>query len=202
VRIQSSHDFTARGLDAYWTCEEAVLSLIALEGDRIPHRIWEPAAGSGAIVLPLRDAGHDVIASDVFDYGLLSACLIADYVLASVPPGVEGIITNPPFRQAQAFLQKALAEVAYVALFLRTNFLMEGLRRKTLLTLKPPTRVWLSARRYPMMHRHNWTGPRASSNTPYAWAIWVRGARREFPKLFDWKEELQDDTHFQWRAAQ
>jgi hypothetical protein len=35
VRIQSSHDFTTRGLDAYWTCEEAIRGLIALEGDRV-----------------------------------------------------------------------------------------------------------------------------------------------------------------------
>jgi hypothetical protein len=103
---------------------------------------------------------------------------------------------------AQAFLVKALTEVGYVALLVRTNFLMEGVRRMPFLQASPPTRVWLSARRFPMMHRHNWTGKRSSSNTPYAWAIWHRGARREFPQLFDWKEELRDDTHFQWRAAQ
>ena len=75
MRIQSSHDFSARGLDAYWTCPEAIRSLIVLESGRIPRRIWEPAAGTGAIVMPLRDAGHIVTASDIFDYGF-AGCII------------------------------------------------------------------------------------------------------------------------------
>jgi hypothetical protein len=201
MRIQSSHDFGARGFDAYWTCNEAIRSLIALEDGRIPRQIWEPAAGTGAIVTPLCEEGYAVTASDIFDYGL-PGCLIADYLTAAVPPDVEGVITNPPFRLAEAFLRKALFEVNYVALLVRTNFVMEGVRRKTLLTFHPPTRLWLSARRLPMMHRHNWNGRRSSSNTPHAWAVWQRRARREFPRLFDWKEVLQGDNPHQWRAAQ
>jgi len=34
MRIQSTHNFGTRGLDAYWTCREAIASLILLEGDR------------------------------------------------------------------------------------------------------------------------------------------------------------------------
>ena len=200
MRIQSTHNFGARGLDAYWTCLEAILSLIILENGRIPRQVLEPAAGTGAIVMPLRDAGHIVIASDIFDYGL-PGCLIMDYLTTTLSFGVEGIITNPPFRLAEKFLRKALSEVGYVAL-VRTNFVMEGARRMPFLQASPPTRLWLSARRLPMMHRHNWTGKRSSSNTPHAWAVWQRNAKREFPQLFDWKEVLKKDNHYQWRAVQ
>jgi hypothetical protein len=31
MRIQSTHDFNERGLDAYFTCPEAIESLILLE---------------------------------------------------------------------------------------------------------------------------------------------------------------------------
>jgi len=31
--------------------------------------LWEPAAGDGAIVRPLRAAHFDVVASDLVDYG-------------------------------------------------------------------------------------------------------------------------------------
>ena len=48
--IQRSHSLEERGLDPYFTCPEAIKSLILLEGDRIPQRLWEPCAGSGAIV--------------------------------------------------------------------------------------------------------------------------------------------------------
>lgn len=89
-----------------------------------------------------------------------------------------------------------------MALLTRTNFVMEGVRRMAFLQANPPTRLWLSARRLPMMHRHNWSGKRSSSNTPHAWAVWQPGAKREFPQLFDWKEVLQNDSNLQWRAAQ
>ena len=65
MRIQSTHTSDERGLDAYFTCPEAIETLILLEGDRIPQRIWEPAAGDGAIVLPLRATGRTVLASDI-----------------------------------------------------------------------------------------------------------------------------------------
>jgi len=38
--VRITHDFSARGFDAYWTCEEAILSLIVLEAGRAPWRIW------------------------------------------------------------------------------------------------------------------------------------------------------------------
>jgi hypothetical protein len=77
MRVQSTHDFSERGLDAYFTCPEAIEALILLEGDRIPQRIWEPAGGNGAIVLPLQATGRTVLASDIHDYGL-SGCRIVD----------------------------------------------------------------------------------------------------------------------------
>src|SRR5579885_2293597 len=66
--------FARRPLDAYFTepwCTEALL------GSRVklPLRILEPACGDGAIVRVLRAAGHQVVASDVADYGLEGAFL-------------------------------------------------------------------------------------------------------------------------------
>ena len=51
-----------------------------------------------------------------------------DYLTAPVPVGVTGIVTNPPFKLAIEFARKALDEVPYLALLLRTNFL-ESTRR-------------------------------------------------------------------------
>src|SRR6516162_8818181 len=62
------HPLAERGHDLYETPDVAVEALLRVE--RLPHRIWEPAAGRGAIVrVLLRRAGHAVIASDVADYG-------------------------------------------------------------------------------------------------------------------------------------
>jgi len=70
MRLQSSHCLGDRGLDAYFSPPCAVQSLIAIEGGRIPRRLWEPAAGDGTgMVPPLRAAGFHVVASDIADYG-------------------------------------------------------------------------------------------------------------------------------------
>ena len=93
MRIQSSHCHADRGLDPYFTCREAVLSLLKLETAYLPKSIWEPAAGGGAIVTELRNAGYFVTASDIVDYGL-PGCKIADYLAVKPPIGVQGIVAT------------------------------------------------------------------------------------------------------------
>lgn len=172
MRLQSSHTSGDRGLDAYFSPPEATAALLAIEGDRLPHDLWEPAAGDGAIVRPLRAAGYRVAAYDIADYGCPDCVTGFDYLaedtLQSYP---DGIVTNPPYRLAVEFARKALGEVSYVALLLRTNFL-ESTSRLPFFRAEPPSRIWISSRRLPMMHRHDWAGPRAPSNMAHAWFIW------------------------------
>jgi hypothetical protein len=78
--------------------------------------------------------------------------------------------TRPSNSQSK-FGQKAIREVPYTALLLRTNF-VESISRLPFFHRSLPTRVWTSFRRLPMMHRHGWDGPRAPSNTCHAWFIW------------------------------
>src|SRR5262249_14318248 len=91
MRIQSRNGYNdgLDDLDPYFTCAEAIASLLTLEGDRLPRRLWEPAAGDGAIVHPLRGTGRSVIAFDIHDYGLEGGA-IRDYHTADPPPGIEG----------------------------------------------------------------------------------------------------------------
>jgi hypothetical protein len=62
------HSFIDRQSDLYETPSVAVEALLRVE--HLPHRIWEPACGRGAIVNVLRSAGHSVVASDIADYGV------------------------------------------------------------------------------------------------------------------------------------
>jgi hypothetical protein len=93
-----------------------------------------------------------------------------DYLSAPTPPAgwADGIITNPPYGLAQEFAAKAIREIPYVALLVRTNFLMDGEERGHWLDRNPPTRTYYLLPRLPMMHRHGWDGPRSTSNTPHA----------------------------------
>lgn len=194
MRIQSSHDHAARGLDAYFSPPEAVHSLLGVEHDFLPRSIWEPAAGDGAIVLPFKAAGFDVVASDLVDYGLAGCRSGVDYLKAKPAHGVEGVVTNPPYKLAMKFAEKAIDEVPYLALLLRTNFL-ESTARLPFFRKHQPARIWISSRRLPMMHRHGWTGPRAPSNTCFAWFIWdARSEQKRTVDWFDWKQFLPTES--------
>jgi hypothetical protein len=158
MRIQSSHCLDDRGLDAYMSPPCAVLSLMALES--IPTHVWEIASGDGTgMVEPLRAAGHVVRASDIDPkFGFE----VADYLHTPAMDRSVAIVTNPAFMSALPMLQKAIRESDFVAFLLRTNFLESG-RRMPFFQSTPPSRVWISSRRLPMMHRFGWTGPTASS---------------------------------------
>jgi hypothetical protein len=186
VRIQSSHHHVDRGLDAYFSPPEAALSLMHIEGQYLPKCIWEPAAGDGAIVRPFLNAGFTVIASDLIDYGLEDCRSGVDYLKAAPVREPHGIVTNPPYKLAMKFAEKALCETFYLALLLRTNFL-ESTTRLSFFREHQPARIWISSRRLPMMHRHGWQGPRAPSNT-FAWFVWdERSDQKRIVDWFDWK---------------
>jgi hypothetical protein len=132
----------------------------------------EPAAGRGAIAHVLPHAGHAVYATDLIDYGCNDRAL--DFLSpAANLRGAEAIVTNPPYRHAQQFVELALTRAPLVAMLLRINFL-ESERRRGILEGGQLARVLVFRNRLPMLHRDGWTGPKASSTACYAWFIWAR----------------------------
>ena len=142
-----------------------------LRVERLPHWIWEPAAGRGAIVNVLRDRGHAVIASDIIDYGF-PLHFVADFLtVTKVPAGVECIVTNPPFQIITEFVAHALDLCPRVIMLARLAFL-ESERRTGILEKRGLARVHVFRNRLPMMHRDGWNGPRASSAVAFGWFVW------------------------------
>nr|WP_197286586.1 MULTISPECIES: hypothetical protein [unclassified Chelatococcus] len=178
-----------RGEDFYATPREAVDAFLDIERHQIPPgKVFEPACGDGAIVLPLRAAGYHVIASDLIDRGCPDAS-VGDFFATEPPGDISAIITNPPYKNAQRFIERALGFAPYVAMLLRLGFL-EGFRRKPWLEEFPPARVHVASRRLPMMHRGGWDGPRVmGSAVCFAWFVWdVRRVAPTTLHWFDWKE--------------
>jgi predicted RNA methylase len=179
-----------RGFEFYRTPIEATRALIAIEGDRIPHCVWEPACGDGAIAFPLSEAGRSVFATDIIDRGY--GC-VGDFLTFETDPRMSAVVTNPPFSAAQEFVDKAFSfpSIHYCALLLRLAFL-ESQKRKGWFEANPPARVHVSSRRLPMMHRESWTGPKSTSAVPYAWFIFLRGYDGA-PQLrwFDWADYVK-----------
>jgi hypothetical protein len=164
------HRLADRGDDLYETPACAVEALLKVEN--LPVDIWEPACGPGAIVEVLRAAGHRVVATDLVDYGCDDADAGVDFLFErSAPAGIECIVTNPPFKLATEFVAHALELVPRVTMLLRLAFL-ESETRSGILDVGHLARVYPFRKRLPMMHRADWTGPRATSATPFAWFVW------------------------------
>lgn len=165
------HALKERRSDAYDTPEVAVWPLALVE--RLPRYIWEPACGTGNIVIPLRALGHEVYATDLNDRGCPGSTSRIDFLLPGPFPPVQAIITNPPYSLAEQFVEVALERAPLVIMLLRLAFL-ESEKRSDILDGGQLARVHVFERRLPMMHRAGWNGNKATSSIAFAWFCWDR----------------------------
>lgn len=142
--------------------------------------VWEPACNRGHMVDPLGEYFSAVWCSDIHDYGLEGA-FQHDFLFPVTPHVMEWcgsvpdwIITNPPFRLAEQFIERAsnVAKVGF-AMIVRTSFL-EGVGRYTnLFSRNPPSIIAQFSERVPMVKgRLTATG---STATAYCWLVWIDG---------------------------
>lgn len=146
-----------------WLCK-----LEHFDGD-----ILEPACGEGHISKQLKKAGYRVVSRDIVDrgYGEVADFLAIDNVYFD-----GNIVTNPPYKLAQEFVEKSLQiipEGKKVAMFLKLTFL-EGKSRKVLFRNHPPCRIWVSSSRLKCAMNGDFNSI-GSSATAYAWFIWKKG---------------------------
>jgi hypothetical protein len=155
--------------DLYETPPLAVEALLRVE--QLPHRIWEPACGPGAIVNVLGAHGHDVFASDLVDYGDPSHRYYRDFLMERrPPPGYDCIVTNPPFKLVEEFVAHALDLCPRVVMLMRLAF-YESERRRDLLEGRGLARIHVFRKRLPMMHRAGWEGRKGNSGMAFAWFV-------------------------------
>jgi hypothetical protein len=172
------HALKERGNDLYQTPPCAVHALLKVE--QLPDNIWEPACGPGSIVRTLRAEGYRVMATDLIDYQSPDQDY-ADWNFlseTSMPAGgYDAILTNPPFKHATQFAEKALELCPRVYLLLRLAFL-ESDGRTALLESGHLHNVYVFRNRLPMMHREGWTGKKSTSNMAFAWFCWNRNFKQ------------------------
>jgi hypothetical protein len=162
------HSYAERAQDCYETPACAVEALLRVES--IPHFVWEPACGPGAIVRVLREHGHEVLATDVVDYDW--GHVVRNFFEYSGE--MQCVLTNPPYQLAEEFVRHALKNSPLVIMLLRLAFL-ESERRTDILEKFGLARVHVFRNRLPFMHRKDWAGPKSSSAMPFAWFCWERG---------------------------
>ena len=151
-----------------------------LEKEEFQSVIWEPACGDGAISKVLKNNGYKVFSGDLIDRGYGE--YFADFLKIPIDFfEAEGsfnfaydIITNPPFKLAQEFIEKALSfrNCNRVAIFARLGFL-ESKKRKVLFENTPLQKVYVFSWRVPMWRRGEVRS--GGKNMPFAWYIWCKG---------------------------
>ena len=103
------------------------------------------------------------------DYG--AGFPIFDSVGVKVPPRVDWTITNPPFRLAEAFIERALKTSGHgVAVIVRSAFLEGVGRHDRLFKAFLPTDIIQFAERV-VMHKGKLTAT-DSTATAYFWMVW------------------------------
>lgn len=159
----------------YYATEPRAIELL-LEQESFNQNIWEPACGEGHISKVLEAQGYNVTSTDLIDrgYGLGGQ----DFLRAPYFDAFDGdIITNPPYKYAKEFVEKAIEHVRpgrKVAMFLKLTFL-EGQGRRGLFKQHPPKTVYVSSARLQCGKNGDFSG---TSMVAYAWFVWQKGYPR------------------------
>ena len=178
------HDFlvgNSRHADAepndYYATEPRAVELL-LEQESFSENIWEPACGEGHISKVLTKHGHKVTSTDLIDrgFGIGGKDFLEETCVFN-----GDIVTNPPYKYARDFVEKALASVPEgnkVAMLLKLTFL-EGKARQALFKKHPPQTVYVSSSRLECGKNGIF---RNGSAVAYAWYVWQKGHPR--PNLY------------------
>jgi hypothetical protein len=171
----SNHtDAERQNEDYYATDPKAAELLLKLETF---SNIWECACGEGHLSKIFEKAGHNVRSSDLIDRGYGESGF--DFLSIDNLQWDGDIITNPPYKYAQEFVEKSLSIINNgnkVAMFLKLQF-MEGKARKRLFQLHPPKIIYVSSSRLLCAKNAEFEKMIASggSAVAYAWYVWEKG---------------------------
>ncbi len=161
--------------DYYATDPKAAELLLKLETFSI--NIWECACGEGHLSKVFEKAGYTVKSTDLINRGYGQHNI--DFLSIDNIEYKGDIITNPPYKYAQEFIEKALQIIPTgnkVAMFLKVQFL-EGKGRKNLFISNPPKTIYVSSSRLLCAKNAEFDKmiKAGGSAVAYAWFIWEKG---------------------------
>lgn len=163
--------------DYYATPKESVESL--LNNEQVNGLVLEPCVGGGHVADVLKKVAKRVDCLDIVDRGY-EGTVEFDFLKIVPTPKYDWIITNPPYKLAQEFIEQSLKSVkedGKVAMFLKIQFL-EGNKRNIFFQETPPKTVYVfSKRQNPMRNGDplDEKGKPWSSTMCFAWFVWEKG---------------------------
>lgn len=170
----SSHSLTERQPDDYYATDPKAVELL-LEQENFSNNVWECACGEGHISKVLEKHGYNVLSTDLIYRGFGDEDSLNFLETENVDLETN-IITNPPYKFAQQFVEKAIKSIAdgfKVAMFLKLQFL-EGKTRKQMFKKYPPKIIYVSSSRLKCAINGNFE-KLGSSAVAYAWYVWEKG---------------------------
>lgn len=178
--------------DYYATDPVATDALMQVE--EFDEHIWEPACGEGHMAEVIKKHGYDVFGTDLIDRGYGAGGV--DFLTTDIRFDGD-IITNPPYKYATEFAERALKLTkGKVAMFLKLTFL-ESQKREELFRKHPPKYVYVFTRRVQCVKNGDFEGYAGrSSATAYAWFVWEKGYTGE--PVIRWL--LRSDTNSEQAA--
>lgn len=175
----SNHTDAEREDNDFYATEPKALILL-LERETFDDFVWEPACGKGHLSEVLKQSGYIVKSTDLVDRGYGKSGV--DFLKCTTPFNGD-IITNPPYKYAQEFVEHALKLIPNghkVAMFLKLTFL-ESKNRRALFESNPPRFVYVSSSRLQCAKGGDFDTHRKEVGTAvaYAWYIWEKGFHGE-----------------------
>ncbi len=167
----TGHALNERETHDYYATEPKAIKLL-LEQETF-NNVWEVACGGGHLAEVLKEGGVLGRATDLIDRGYGDGQV--DFL--TVYESWDGdIITNPPYKFAQQFIEKSIETVGVgnkVAMFLRIQFL-EGKARGKMFAKYPPKVVYVSRTRLKCAIAGDFDAMTGSAPC-YAWFVWEKG---------------------------
>lgn len=181
----SNHTAEEREANDYYATDPKAIEIL-LEQEKFKHYIWECACGGGHLSKVLKEHGYNVKSSDIINRGFEDTEII-DFLEVDKDTYKKeisrDIITNPPYKYAKEFVEKALdisMDGTKIAMFLKLTFL-EGKARKEMFLKNPPKKVYVFSSRIACAKNGVFEG---TSAVCYAWFIWEKGFKGK--PTIDW----------------
>lgn len=172
----SNHSKNERQPEDYYATDPIAAKLL-LEVEPDLNNIWECACGEGHLAKVFDEAGKLGKATDLINRGY---GIVEDFLLNKEPYYSGDIVTNPPYKYAQEFVEHALCKVdegRKVCMFLKVLFL-ESQSRKELFTKYPPKTIYVSSSRINCARNGDFVTYNSSA-IAYAWYVWIKGYKDE-----------------------
>lgn len=166
----SNHSKDERAENDYYATDPKAVRLL-LEKEKFNPYIWECACGEGHISEELKKHGYNVFSTDLVDRGYGD---VKDFFSFKAQLRDKAdIITNPPYKYAQEFVEHAMElvqEGCKVAMLLKIQFL-EGKTRNELFKTYPPEKVYVLSQRVNCAKNGEFDKYKSSA-VCYAWFVW------------------------------